>query len=157
MAPLISSCANTCRVYVRVYVRKLYAWSGKKKKGKKKRGWKNKRDTKNRIDIPSDRRFAFPERERERERVTSFRSLQSSAGKIAGKTIRALCKSRVPRGGTRSWELFSRKFLSILGKTRLEKISRFFYIRYFYSTLSTKEVKESSFSGEKFQRNRAIR
>ena len=97
------------------------------------------------------------QRERERERVTSFRSLQSSAGKIAGKTIRALCKSRVPRGGTRSWELFSRKFLSILGKTRLEKISRFFYIRYFYSTLSTKEVKESSFSGEKFQRNRAIR
>lgn len=95
--------------------------------------------------------------QREKERVTSFRSLQSSAGKIAGKTIRALCKSRVLRGGTRSWEFFSRKFLSILGKTRLEEISRFFYIRYFYSTLSTKEVKESSFSGEKFQRNRAIR
>lgn len=36
VAPLISSCANTCRVYVRVYVRKLYAWSGKKKKKGKK-------------------------------------------------------------------------------------------------------------------------
>lgn len=42
------------------------------KKKKKKRGWKNRRDTKNRIDIPSDRRFAFPERSTS---VTSFRSL----------------------------------------------------------------------------------
>lgn len=54
--------------YTRVYV----SYTRGVEKKKKKRGWKNRRDTKNRIDIPSDRRFAFPERSTS---VTSFRSL----------------------------------------------------------------------------------
>lgn len=131
MAPLISSCANTCRVYA--CIRKLYAWSGKKKK--KKRGWKNRRDTKNRIDIPSDRRFAFP------ERSTSVTSFRSSAGKSRGKQLERSFKSQIRRKWRNDsrpscrdvcpWQ-FSRKFFSNRKKEKHDsRRCRFFYIRYF--------------------------
>lgn len=130
MAPLISSCANTCRVYA--CIRKLYAWSGKKKK---KRGWKNRRDTKNRIDIPSDRRFAFP------ERSTSVTSFRSSAGKSRGKQLERSFKSQIRR----KWRNDSRPScvsLAILAKillqqkkrkTRLEGVSTFLHPIFLFS------------------------
>lgn len=132
MAPLINSCANTCRVYA--CIRKLYAWSGKKKK--KKRGWKNRRDTKNRIDIPSDRRFAFPERSTS---VTSFRSLPILRWKNRGANnwsvplnLRFGENGETIRGQVVCPWQFSRKFFSNRKKEKHDSRGcRLFYIRYF--------------------------
>lgn len=117
--------------YTRVYV----SYTRGVEKKKKKRGWKNRRDTKNRIDIPSDRRFAFP------ERSTSVTSFRSSAGKSRGKQLERSFKSQIRR----KWRNDSRPScvsLAILAKillqqkkrkTRLEGVSTFLHSIFLFS------------------------